>query len=440
MPLPARISALSTGLLRAFSIGLFLALIGPAFGQGSDPALYKTGEKVFKGNCASCHKPIEKMTGPALKGAKARWEGKGDIHAWVKNSQDLVKAGNPYAVQLFNEYKKSVMTPNAISDAEIDAVLYYADNYVPPVTSTPTPVPGTPVEEPSTAWQWLLILVLLFAIVWASLRGVKNQLRSAVSELEGQGPVAAQGPLRSIVAWAGRNKAWASIIGLFITSIFTVMLWNWAFRIGVYGGDTVEHYKPTQPIAFNHTLHAGKADKGNLQINCIYCHNSAEKSKHAGIPSTNVCMNCHKAVSTGKKTGTAEIQKIYDAIGWDPTTQTYSGEQHPLKWVKVHNLPDHVSFNHATHVSIGKIECQKCHGPIDSEMDVAEQWAPLTMGWCIDCHAQTEVQMAGNGYYDEIHRRLKESPMGQRELQQYLEDEKITVKELGGWECAKCHY
>jgi hypothetical protein len=149
-------------------------------------------------------------------------------------------------------------------------------------------------------------------------------------------------------------------------------------------------------------------------------------------------MNCHKAVSEGKKTGTAEIKKIYDAVGWDG--KAYTGVQNPIKWVKVHNLPDHVSFSHATHVSIGKIECQKCHGPIDTEMDVAEQWAPLTMGWCIQCHAETEVQMAGNGYYDEIHRRLEESPMGQRELQKYLEDEKITVKELGGWECAKCHY
>lgn len=402
--------------------------------------MYKTGEKVFKGNCASCHKPDKDMTGPALKGAKARWDGKGDIHAWIKNSQDLVKGGNAYANELFAKWNKSVMTPNAISDADIDAVLYYVDNYAPPVAATPVQGPEQAAEPSSSAWQWLLILALLFAIVWASLRGVKNQLRSAVSEAEGKGPVAAEGPWQSLVNWAGRNKAWASVLGFFLFSILTVLLWNWLFRIGVYGGDTVAHYKPTQPIAFNHTLHAGKADKGNLQINCIYCHNSAEKSKHAGIPSTNVCMNCHKAVNTGKKTGTAEIQKIYDAIGWDPATQTYSGEQHPIKWVKVHNLPDHVSFSHATHVSIGKIACQKCHGPIDEQMDVAEQWSPLTMGWCIQCHNETEVQMAGNGYYDEIHRRLESTPMGQRELKQYLEDEKITVKELGGWECAKCHY
>lgn len=438
MPLPARIPELFSRRFRTLLLGLSLAAFLPAAGQGSDPALYKAGETVFKGNCASCHKPDKDMTGPALKGAKARWEGKGDIYAWIKNSTGYMNSsGNAYAKELFNKWNKSGMTANAISDADIDAVLYYVDNYVAPVTAT-TVVNGNEPKTTSSSWQWLLIVALLFAIVWASLRGVKFQLRSAVSEMEGKGPVQPEGPWQSICNWAGRNKGWASVIGLFLFSVLTVMGWNWLFRIGVYGGDTVEHYKPTQPIAFNHTLHAGKADKGNLQINCVYCHSSAEKSKHAGIPSANVCMNCHKAVSEGKKTGTAEIAKIYEAVGWDG--KAYTGAQKPIQWIKVHNMPDHVAFSHATHVSVGKIECQKCHGPIDETMDVAEQWAPLTMGWCINCHNETEVQMAGNGYYDEIHRRLKETPMGQKELQQYLEDEKITVKELGGWECAKCHY
>ena len=396
--------------------------------------MYSAGEKVFKGNCASCHKPDKDMTGPAMKGARARWEGKGDLHAWVKNSTAVINSGNSYAKELFEKWNKSVMTPNALTDEEIDAVLYYADNFV-PVGPPPPPPPPPGTTATSTAWQWLLILGLLFFIVWVSLRGVKNQLVSSVSEAEGHGPVPSVTPLGSLRNWAWRNKAWASVIGLLITTIFLIQAWNWAFRIGVYGGDTVAHYKPSQPIAFDHTLHAGKE---NLNINCIYCHSSAEKSKHAGIPSANVCMNCHTAVSEGKKTGTAEIAKIYAAVGWDG--KEYSGNPTPLIWTKVHNLPDHVSFSHATHVAVGNIECQKCHGPIDTEMDVAEQWAPLTMGWCIDCHNTTEVQMAGNGYYDEIHRRLKESPLGQKELRQYLEDEKITVRELGGWECAKCHY
>ncbi|MEO8588122.1 MAG: cytochrome c3 family protein, partial [Flavobacteriales bacterium] len=181
--------------------------------------------------------------------------------------------------------------------------------------------------------------------------------------------------------------------------------------------------------------------KGNLAINCQYCHSGAEKSKHAGIPSTNVCMNCHTAVSSGRtEAGTGEIKKIYAAVGWDPEAGKYTGKTDPVRWVKVHNLPDHAFFSHAQHVAVGKLECQECHGPIDTEMDVAEQWAPLTMGWCLECHNQKEVKMAGNGYYDERMARMQETDLGHRELKKYLEDDKITVRELGGFECAKCHY
>ncbi|MFT3884240.1 MAG: c-type cytochrome [Flavobacteriales bacterium] len=406
-----------------------------------DKALYSAGEKVFKGNCASCHKPDKDMTGPALKGAKARWEGQGDIHAWIKNSQAYLKTGNAHANELFNKWNKSVMTPNAVSDADIDAVLYYVDNFVAPVTDIgpkPPPVPGG--EPSSTSWQWLLVVALLLLIVVLSLGGVKLQLGNALREREGKEPEPERGVWGNILHWAWANKVWASIIGLFIVVWLVLLAWDWAFNIGVYGGDAVAHYKPEQPIKFNHTLHAGK---DNLNINCQYCHSGAEKSKHAGIPSASVCMNCHKAVSEGPTTGTEEIAKIYAAVGWDG--KNYTGKETPIKWNKVHNLPDHVYFSHAQHVAVGKIECQKCHGPVDEKFDVAEQWAPLTMGWCIQCHNETEVNQLAkgaqpNGYYEEIHRRLTETPLGNKELQKYLEDEKITVRELGGWECAKCHY
>ena len=441
MPLPSRISTTSTGLLHASFAFLLLFATTAAWGQ-ADKALYATGEKVFKQNCASCHKPDVKMTGPAVKGSKERWaKSGGDIYAWIKNSQGYLKA-NPadqYAANLFKEFGGSVMTPNAISNEEIDAVLYYADNFVPKVPAPPggtTAGGGAPApRDQGGAWQWLIIVVLLLLVVVLSLGGVKNQLTNAMREREGKEPVPMRSIWGNIMHWAGNNKSWASVIGLFLFCWLIVVGWNWALNIGVYGGEEVAHYKPEQPIAFNHTVHAGK-----LAINCIYCHSTAEKSKHASIPSANVCMNCHKAVQEGPITGKTEIAKIYEAVGWDPDAGKYTGKENPIKWVKVHNLPDHVAFSHATHVAIGKIECQKCHGPVDTKMDVAEQWSPLTMGWCIQCHNETPVQMADNGYYDEIHRRLKETPMGNRELQQYLEDEKISVKELGGWECAKCHY
>lgn len=446
MPLPPRISTTSTGLLHAsFAFLLFLATTA-SWGQ-ADKALYGAGEKLFTQNCASCHKPDAKSSTPApmLKGAKERWaKSGGDIYAWVKNSQGYLKSsGDAYAKALFIEYKGSVMTPNAVSDDDINAILYYADNFVPIVK--PPPPGGEVVADrqmgDDTPWQWLIIVVLLLLVVVLSLGGVKNQLTNAQRERDGQEPVPVRSIWGNIMHWSGNNKSWASVFGLFIVCWLIVLAWNWAFNIGVYGGEEVAHYKPDQPIAFNHKLHAG-----TMAINCQYCHSSVEKSKHAGIPSANVCMNCHKAVAEGTVTGKGEIAKIYEAVGWDPVELKYTGKENPIEWVKVHNLPDHVAFSHEVHVSVGKIECQKCHGPVDTEFDLAEQWSPLTMGWCIECHNETEVpQMASsaagsNGYYDEIHRRLTETPMGNRELQKYLEDEKISVKELGGWECAKCHY
>ena len=191
--------------------------------------------------------------------------------------------------------------------------------------------------------------------------------------------------------------------------------------VGVY-----TNYMPEQPIAFSHKVHAGENG-----VDCNYCHSSARKSKHSGIPSANVCMNCHTYINEGKITGTTEISKIYDAVGFDPDSKTYieGYEQKPIKWVRIHNLPDLSYFNHSQHVVAGKVECQTCHGPVE-EMEVLYQHASLTMGWCIDCHRETEVAMEGNEYYTELHDQLKEKYKG----------EKITVDKIGGIECGKCHY
>jgi cytochrome c551/c552 len=429
----------AAGLLHGLLAAALLITTGTARAQ-VDQAQYGTGEKLFKANCGSCHKPDKDMTGPAMKGARERWDGKGDVHAWIKDSQAYIKSGNAHAKELFETHNKILMPPQAVSDADIDAILYYADNFAPKGAAAAQPVAAAPAAEaPGSNWQWFLIVGLLLLLVLLSLGGVRNQLANAVREKEGLAPEEPLGTWGRIGQWAVRNKGWASVAVLLLVVWGSVLTWNFLFRIGVYGGDKVEHYKPSQPIAFDHTLHAGK---DNLNINCQYCHSGAEKSRHAGIPSANVCMNCHKAVSEGPKTGTAEIAKIYEAVGWDPTAMAYTGKEKPLVWNKVHNLPDLAYFSHEQHVAVGKIECQKCHGPVDTEMDQVEQWSPLTMGWCIQCHNETEVKVAnsGNGYYDEIHRRLTQTPMGQEELRKYLEDEKITVRELGGWECAKCHY
>lgn len=194
-------------------------------------------------------------------------------------------------------------------------------------------------------------------------------------------------------------------------------------------------YMPVQPIHYSHKVHAGLNE-----IDCKYCHSSARVSKTAGIPSLNVCMNCHKNISeyTGeedlangytKEFYTNEIKKLYAAVGWDEETQSYTGKTEPVKWVRIHNLPDFAYFNHAQHVTVGGIECQTCHGPVE-EMEVMYQFSPLTMGWCITCHKETDVKMEGNAYYEKIH----------AELSKKYGVEKLTIAQMGGMECGKCHY
>lgn len=212
-----------------------------------------------------------------------------------------------------------------------------------------------------------------------------------------------------------------------------------------------EEYKPIQPIEFSHKVHAG-----DNEINCAYCHNSVKKTSTAGIPTINVCMNCHKSIFEGSTTGTDEIAKIYEAAGFDPISLKYSGETKPIKWNKVHDLPDQVYFDHAKHVKVGKIKCQQCHGDLTKEKivrvmpvsglnkiegNIKLSRPTLTLEWCIECHREKEIEISSQnaaGYYKEIHRRL----LKDKELyQKYLEaDGNITANDLGGWECVKCHY
>jgi hypothetical protein len=136
-------------------------------------------------------------------------------------------------------------------------------------------------------------------------------------------------------------------------------------RVGVHEG-----YSPAQPIAFSHKLHAG-----DNQVPCLYCHFAASQSRHAGIPPTNVCMNCHGLLTNQ----TAEIEKLRESVQ----------QQRAVRWVKVHALPDFVYFNHSQHVRAA-VACQTCHGPVE-RMTQIRQEAPLTMGWCLDCHKQRHV-------------------------------------------------
>jgi hypothetical protein len=300
-------------------------------------------------------------------------------------------------------------------------------------------------------------------VVALSASGVKRSLTDLLAERDGKDLLPDIGYLQRFLGWAWNNLVFVSLIGAFFLLYGIVVGYSSLMDIATY-----QNYSPEQPIQFIHSVHVCENE-----IDCKYCHSSAYDSKHAGIPSANVCMNCHKAVKKGKRTGTEEIEKIYAAIGFDSKTGTYldgdgnngnalpqdSYDGEPIKWNKVHNLPDHVFFSHQQHVNVGGLQCQNCHGDvstysvgriapveeINSLVDVFPgliqlSKPTLTMGWCIECHNKAEIDLASNGYYEEIHERLMNSERGNEELRKYLEDDKITVRELGGWECSKCHY
>lgn len=382
------------------------------------------GEKLFKQNCAQCHSVgTNKVVGPGLQGVADRVPKPAEewLLKWIKNSTAVVKSGDAYAVKIFEQYNKSVMPAQALTDDQIKNVLAYVAN--PPAKKGPAagaPVEATaPADNSQAIFVFLTILIVIFIILITTLGGVKKNLERLIRERDGK-------PEPVVLPWMAAAKHWArtnkKIVALGLLVLFAVgskAAWDGMMGIGVFEG-----YMPEQPIFFSHKIHAGQNG-----ISCQYCHSGVEKSKVSNVPSANVCMNCHKAIQEGTITGKAEIAKIYKALDYNPETGVYGSNPSPIKWIKVHNLPDHVYFNHAQHVTVGKQECTTCHGPIE-KMDTVYQASPLTMGWCIDCHRKTEVKMQGNPYYDDLHAKLSAKYKGQP----------ITVDKMGGIECGKCHY
>lgn len=393
------------------------------------------GEAIFKGNCTACHKIDKKMIGPALKGSREAWaERTGSdeaIIAWIKNSQGYIKeTGDPYAKNLLAEYNGTVMPPMALSTDEVVALLDYIENWQPEETAAAAgggdvaAGDGAGAEEPGDPTLWLIIVAIILLVVVRVLYGVNKSLENLRRQQANEEPVKSVGLFEGVKNFFSAKPAYLVVIIVLAGAYLSVVGWDWVNGIGVYQG-----YQPEQPIWFSHKIHAGQNG-----ISCQYCHNSVEKGKSAGIPSVNICMNCHMGVQEGKVSGKKEIAKIYDAIGWDPDKLQYieGYEQKPIEWVRIHNLQDFVYFNHSQHVVVGKQECQTCHGPIE-EMDEVYQYSELTMGWCIDCHRETNVSMDGNEYYEEIHAELVE-----KYKDQGLET--FTVEQIGGLECVKCHY
>jgi len=399
----------------------------PAVAQGGDPV---KGKEIFNTNCAACHKLDAKATGPALRGVGAKYD-KTWIYKWVHNSADLIKSGDAAAVKIYEEFNKVPMTAfPQLSEADIDNIIAYT---MEPIPAAPAPVvgekvPGTDVNAGGISNNIILgALSLIMAILIVMLVLVNNVLRK-VAAANGIN-VNPKEPRLSIWKAFAKNQFLVLVSAIFLLLASAFFVYGYLMQVGVD-----QDYAPIQPIHYSHRIHAGSNG-----IDCNYCHSSARVSKHSGIPSLNVCMNCHKNIAeVSDTTATAEyskefydkeIDKLYKAVGWDKVNQKYTGKTEPVKWVRIHNLQSFVYFNHSQHVTVGGIACQTCHGPVQT-YEIQRQFAPLTMGWCIDCHRKTEVKMEGNDYYKKIHEQLSKK---------YGVD-KLTAAQMGGLECGKCHY
>ncbi|HYE56257.1 MAG TPA: c-type cytochrome [Chitinophagaceae bacterium] len=392
------------------------------------------GKALFNGNCASCHAVHRVVTGPALAGIEQRVPDKKKLYSWIKNSAAVLATGDPYFTELYNQYNKTPMNPFPnLEDTDIANILAY-------INSVPVPTQGGPGgdnnnKQTGSANDNALvfgIVSLILAVVALILLQVNSNLRKLADDREGL-------PSTEPIPFY-RNKTYialATILLFVVGGFYTIQ--------GAIGLQRQQNYQPEQPIYFSHKVHAGLN-----QINCMYCHSGAWDSKHAGIPSINVCMNCHQSISTYEKgpeltnadgetiNGTAEIQKLYKAAGFTPGQLPWDpAKGKAIEWVKIHNLPDHVYFNHSQHVRAGKVQCQTCHGEITA-MDEVKQFADLSMGWCVNCHRTSKVDFPdstgknGNQFYSiyqKFHNDIKEGRM-----------DSVTVKDIGGLECQKCHY
>lgn len=453
------------------SIVLFASLTAYA-----EPTI-EEGKNLFIANCAACHNKNMKddLTGPALAGVEDRWAAypRADLYKWIRFSQSMVTSGHPRAVELWAKWKPTLMNNfPGLTDDQIEGIILYINDTA-NKKKDDTKKDGDQAGTGGGGNMWVFAgLALILALLAFALMRIIDNLSNITRVQAGQVPVN-----RTLLQVLTTKGAIAFLV-FAVTLIFGYKTVDNATKMGRQQG-----YRPEQPIAFSHKIHAGIN-----KIDCQYCHDTARRSKHSLIPGTNTCMNCHSAVKKGTQTGTAEITKIFASIGFDPITGKYIPDydnwtdkqiedlykqwigqeymtanslpalneagrsivehqwddivkvlkndsngkiQGPIEWVRIHNLADHAYFNHAQHVAIGKVECQKCHGPVE-QMEEVYQYSTLGMGWCINCHRETEVKFADNDYYKQYERYHDELKSGKRD--------KVTVADIGGLECQKCHY
>lgn len=464
--------------IRLWSCAIILSTFSLANAQDAGK-----GYELFEANCTACHQIDGKLIGPELRGVEKRVQeeaglGKEWLHAWIKDNKALRASGDAYANKIFAEYNNTEMLafPN-LSDGDIDNILAYTadpdggkkafDDAKAAKKKEAAAAKAAAAGNGGGAGTGVIAIgfvVLAALLLWILVRVNALVKATATEDLNSKEEKAA-------FSFANFFQKYQKVGGVLIAVLAFFALYNVYW--GLMGIGVDKGYEPEQPIYFSHKVHAGVQG-----IDCQYCHSSAKYGKVSGIPSPNVCMNCHKTIkeykgdyfeeeliTSGKFSDeeavknfyTGEIQKMYKAIGWNTETNKYDGPQKPIEWVRIHNMPDFVFFSHAQHVVAGEKAIKKaikdgtipnakelnigsgdqvcfaCHGRVD-EMNEVKMANDFTMGWCIECHRTTEVDMDNEynkEYYAELHEKLKK---------QYGDATKITVDAIGGLECGKCHY
>jgi len=393
------------------------------------------GRTLFKSKCASCHALDHDGTGPALT-PKVKELEESFLIPWIRNNVELRASGNAQAIEAAKFSPAEMTTFPTLTDDQIKNIIAYAKEGEPKKQAE---VGAVAKDEgvSGLSFAGVIAIIVVAIIVLVVLGRAVKMLERLILEKQGI-EVVDEENVSLAVGLKGlfKNKKFVFFTVLCLVIVLGSFGWMGMWETGVHTG-----YQPTQPIKFSHELHAGIN-----QIDCQYCHTGAFKSKNSTIPSLNVCMNCHKNVQARTDDGliSPEIQKIYNALGYNPDTQTYDKtKEKPIEWVRVHNLPDFAYFNHSQHVVVGEEAIRKeaglnpkdpvcfaCHGPVNT-MEEVYQYSPLTMKWCINCHKNADISGKKNdAFYANViaaHEKIKKG-------------EKITPALLGGLECGKCHY
>ncbi len=424
------------GKLTLFVLSLFVfSTFNNVSAQGAATGDVAAGKTLFLSRCASCHNIFKEGAYPSLENIEQRhkWSDHNELLKWINNPAGYM-ANDSYTQGLKAKFGSMMTAFGDIKLKDVDDIVAYINDEVAKKNSAPVVDPNAADGEKKTNSNAVIfgVISLVLGIIALILMQVNSNLKKLSDDAEG---IRRPDPVPFY-----KNKVYIAMLAL----LFFVVGGYYVTK-GAIGLGRQKDYQPVQPIYYSHKVHAGIN-----QISCLYCHGSAWDSKHAAIPAVNICMNCHKAINTYEKgpklydesgneiNGTAEIEKLYKYAGFDPKNPTKwdPSKAKPIEWVKIHNLPDHVYFNHSQHIRAGKVQCQTCHGEITA-MDEVKQVSELSMGWCVNCHRETKVDFnytegKGNKFYsiyEKFHNDIKNKKM-----------DSVTVKDIGGLECQKCHY